>query len=569
MIKLSKFEEIVKKHAESSPALMSYNAVARGLLGVALSSGKGPFVLDIESLIGTGTVDPQVFQYYANEGVNVLNPIALEAKKGKGFDPTSFPQSYLFYTGLLNNELLIGIDRAKDKSSDLYTRNLDLLNDLYLNGAFPSAIDSVEFKEILDKLDKKLGTAIPKQALALARLDLSEIYGDKAEFKITLPNFRDFSDVGNVLKFYPYYTHSDIGNEFIRAIGSKMGEIQQLKSDGSIKTRKVTASPKTVQAIYKGYDKDLVDGKVRKYPCQWSPTNMKLSLYNLESSLYSIGHTVVELEDLISLREIKQGDIDKTQHLVDYNLMKQVVLTRINSWNTTQFNEFKGLDLSSFATIADKKEALLKMIQSLEDKQVYTLVKAQPDLFKDIDEGMTVREKQNAKEFKQLQPITLPDDPMERVKKLKELLDTGLVSLTVPKKTSLNPETYLGTRNKGLLKKIYGEVKYLELSDVRTKIYGLVDMITDKGLNSEQATEKLYQLGLTGNVDMAAVASNKNDIEKVKAEILKGIETIQSKAPSSNPYIVNFSRAYLSGRGELFAAVDVRKIEYAEYAPIK
>lgn len=534
MIKLSTLDNILKK------------STRQGLIKVADYQFKTAYNTPGEAFVGDlgyknyTQLPTDDLNFYMQEGYNNLSAVSMSLPKKKQFDPMTLPQAFVLYTGFLGKEAAIGVDTVKGRSSAIYTRNESILRELFKEGAFEDTYTIDDLEKDIGKMNKKVATGLDKGSLAYARLDLINAMKNTAVFKITLPNFR--TDFGEALKFYPYGVFPYLATLMKETVKDNAITVFQSEDDGSTKVRSVSFTDKAVKVLYRGFEPVLVENKLRKVTPGWDVLSLDIKAYNLEASLYSQGYTGIHLEDTLQITSCKLSDIDKTQYMVNYDELKKHFIASVNKWNLPHYDEFKGMDLSGYATKEDKRNALSPWLKEIDGEVLYNIMKAQEHLFGgDLVERLDKVSNNSPKEFKKLEYIELPEDKDEKTALVKDMLKKGIVKLSRTSKKSNKVTEVVCTNNGVLLSRILGKNYIENYESPGIKIRYLVRMLTLTNLidNVKQLEDKLYSMDLNnymnvGDIDSAAfeatAVQNKAIEDKRTAELLAiEIQSIKEK----------------------------------------
>lgn len=522
MIKLSILDSILKKHTRQSMI-----AAADYQFKIAYNAKGEAFVGDIE-FKDFGQIPADDMRFYMQEGYKNLSAVSASLPVKKQFDPMTLPQGFVLYTGFFGTEAAIGIDTAKSKNLSVFTRSEKILRELFKEGAFDTTYTQDDLEKDIEKLEKKIGTGIAKGALSFARLDLINAMKDTALFKLTVPNFR--TDVGETLKFYPYGVFPYLAGLMKETVKDNAITVMQNMQEGSVKVRKISFTDKAVKVLYKGFEKTMIDNKIKKVNPGWDALSLNIKAYNLEGSLYSTGYTNINLEDIIQITSCKLGEVDKTQYAVNYDDLKGHFRTCVNNrWKTDDFLAFKGLDLSSYATNQDRKDAAMVWVKNVDNVNLYNIMAAQPELFGDVVESLSERERRSPKEFKKLEYVELPEDKDAKLDKVKEMLRNGVVKLTKTSKKSNKVSEVICTTNGILLSRILGKNYVENYESVGIKLQYLKNILNKTNMidNVTQLEDKIYSMGLNNYMNVADIDKSSFEATALENKAIEDAKTAE------------------------------------------
>lgn len=622
MIKLAVLDSILKKYTRQGMI-----AAADYQFKTAYNTKGEAFVGDLE-FKNFGQIPSDDMKFYMQEGYNNFSAVSASLPVKKQFDPMSLPQGLVLYTGFFSTEAAIGVDTSKSKVTSIFTRSETILRELFKEGAFEDSYTKEDLDTDIEKLEKKIGTGIEKGALSFARLDLINAMSDAAIFKITLPNFR--TDIGDTLKFYPYGVFPYLANLMKETVKDNAKTVMQNLQDGNIKVRKISFTDKAVKVLYKGFESTMVENKIRKAKPGWDVLSLNIKAYNLEGSLYSKGYTNINLEDMLQISSCKLSEVDKTQYAVNYDELRKHFRASVNKWNLSHYNDFRGTDLNSYPTKDDKKEALMRWLESVDDITLYNIMKYQEELFGgDLEQKLDKVANDSPKEFKELEYVELPEDTEEKLKKVKEMLKNGVVRLAKTSKKSNKVSEVVCTNNGILLSRILGKNYVEKYESIGIKIQYLKNILEKTNLIDDfsELEKKIYAMGINNYMDVstldkaafeATVVENKVIEDEVTKELMiEYAKELKSKGKSDaeidaelslpntekkfrnkakttgvfkpylqsasaiegskdnvretsggNPNIVRYKKVYADSEKDFYGSVDIENIISVEYAEL-
>lgn len=608
MIKIKRLEEILLLNAKR-PVLDSSAEVFKKSL--VATTPVNTFVKPFVEMINDKEIDKNTVDFYYNKGVNVLQPVLNSKKK---LDPSTINSFYVYLTGLLANEFVIGYDTTRDLVTSIYTKSEDLLNLLYRECAFDN-IPKYEknmkalFGEGKQEFGNKVVTSLEKDSLAMGRLDIVGVIGDEVSLDLIIPSkFR--SDYTTSFKLYPYsvfpYLAVSLKN-FVNTMKEKTFSekgktlkdvraitILQQEVEGNTKTRRVTFNGEDVvkayrRGTYTSMDeveevKERLKTNIKKTNCSWDCLKLQLRGFNLEASLYSVPYTVIKLERLLSILPCRLKDIDTSLYTVDFDNVRRLFRARVNNWVLKDFGVFNSvLNTDDCANIPARIHAIEAWSNDLEDSDLYKIMTLNRDLFepqingkkKSIEDGLEDMNRQKPNAAKHLSFVDLDSDYDKRYTQVRDLLSKGVCKISCVSTKTGAPREYLATNSLAVLKASYGENRLNSFESPKRAIQGVISLINDGKVASYNAfVSRLHKAEIDGLVDY-----NLLDEDSVASDWVKACKDAYAKLEekdekdkatmAANKYIVNFRRINADSRNEFYGAVDVRNIESLEFGEQK
>lgn len=608
MIKIKRLEEILLLNGKRPILDASVEVFKKGLVS---TNPVNVFVEPFIDMVQNNELASDILNFYYYKGVDVLQPILNKKKK---IDVSTINSAYVYLTGLLDNEFVIGYDVTKDLITSIYTKSEDLLKLLFKEGAFENTEKYQKnmkalFGDNSQEYGNKVVTSLEKDSLAMGRLDIVGVIGDEVSLDLIIPNkFR--SDYASTFKLYPYSTFPYLAlslKNFVNTMkektftekGKTVKDVRaitvlQQEPDGNIKTRRVTFNGEdTVKAYRRGTygsmdemeeAQEKLKIKIKKTECKWDCLKLQLRGFNLEASLYSIPYTVIKLERLLNILPCKLKDIDTSQYMIDFDSVRRLFRARINNWVLKDFQEFNSvLNTEDCANIPDRIHSIEAWSNELEDSDLYKIMILNRALFepqingvkKTIEDGLDdmYRNKPNA--AKHLKIFDLDNDYNVRFKQVKDLLAAGVCKINSVSTRTGAPREYLATNSLAVLKASYGENRLNAFESPKRAIKGVMSLIKEGKVASYNAfVNRLHKAEIDGLVEYNLLSENSvaDDWINVCNEALHKLEEKEDRDSSkvaNNPYIINFRRINADSRSEFYGAVDVRNIESLEFGEQK
>lgn len=504
-----------------------------------------------------------------NKGVNNIMRLASENEwKLKQEAIASLDGMYVALFQALEEMVMVGVDMSKEGfPSALYTRSREALNGLYSLGLLE---DNGE-RKYLDALDgNKTANAIAKGLFLAIRLDVVGVYKGLPKFKPVIP--RSAIDMSSfaLIPVEFMYLFEDMLREGFRG---KAFSFTKSSVIGAVE-HKATFSEDIVRRVYNSTAPELVEAKIKKGRLGYDLMKLRMYCYDLESSIHTLGLASFRPEMLDKIEEYN-GPIDMSQHNINYEYLKGVFRTKIKACNTSQLESLKFTDLSGFANLNDKVEGIIAFSETMKYKNLYWLMKNRPDIFGNVEDALATREKVSPKFLKHMQFVDLPEDSMERVEKVKEMLNTGLVKFTAYKKDNTLYERFC-TMNPTVLSKLIGKDYVKRFESPRNKMKYVIELIKRGMVTNRSELEKVaIEYNIVGYIDTGIYFANsdndKVDVQRAVYALEQGLERLTENTPTRNlsPTMVRFKNVFLSEGDSLYGLVNVDNIVTISYVPVK
>lgn len=413
-----------------------------------------------------------------------------------GIEPQRFLQGvtddYLAIFGVLENYVSVGVDmNGKGYPTALYTRSLAVINHLINRGQIEGDID----KPLDNILKAKTERSIRQGDFVTVRLDHVTTKNGLPIFKLSTPRSNLHIGSGKQFVFIPvpffYLLESMLSKQF----ATTPFRFMESRSSGTY-IAVAGLTHQVVQEVYRTSPENLVLSKMRKVKPHYDVIQQKYLVYDLEASLHSLGVTSFRPEMLDRIEPISVLQVDTSRHSIDFSLLRGIYKTRVKAANTEQLASLKLLNLDNYATLKDKQESIADLGERKSDKELYYIMKSNPQVFGDIEESLTARERVSPKFMKNLSPVLLPVSQEERYDVLNDMLNRGVVKFTALKKDGGLFER-VATNNPKVLFRILGKDYVKEYESIRNKLYYVRRL-----LNDGKATSKLHleKLGVDYNI---------------------------------------------------------------------
>lgn len=539
-----------------------FNVVQQGLQN-ALEGKSDQFFYNIDVYLSHA---PNAMQDMVVNGRNRLQDLAQQngwKKQDEMFDQTT--EDYFAIFSTLENYVCVGVDMEKEGFPPaLFTRNIGILENLASKGQLEGDVT-----KLIDQLTKnKTEKALKEGNFVTVRLDLVDENNGNPIFKGVVP--RSNMDIGANKQFVIipvpfYYIFENMLEQKFRDKPfrfTKSSVIGQVSYNSAI-------GKDIVRNVYAGCDGNLVESKVNKFKPRYDVTKQRYFVHDLESSLTSLGIATFRPEMLDEVKEISIQDIDTSKHNVNFTLLRGIYKTRINQAKSDQLDSLNLLDLSSYANMKDKTEALIQLGEDKTEKDLYAIMKSNPDVFGDIGEGLQKRERTTPKFMKTFKSVSLPTSLQERKDAIEDMMSKGVVRFTATKKKGGIFERY-GTNNPQVLERMLGKEYVKNFESIRNKLYHVKDLIEKGEVTKKVDLEKVgVEFNILDYLDVTLYFSG-NPIDAVET-IDNAIETLKQKSASRTlaEGAILYRDIYATDTKDFFGSVNANNIMAVDFSEVK
>lgn len=473
--------------AASAPGESALYTLVANAIKYALAGKSDQFLYNWDTYMEHA---PEAAQYYAGAGKTLIDELRTKhGLKIKDADMDAVTPEYAFTMAALGRFVSVGIDMDKEGYPPaLFTRSANLLSFLVNQGmASQEDVDKVS----KDLFGNKTAKAVAEGKYVAARLDFEELKDGRPRFKLVIP--RSSMEIGSGKQFaiipVPfYYIFERILEQLAR---DRAFRFTKQSVDGS-HTHFAAVSSQIVRDAYTDSDRELVEARIKKIKTGYDVLRLRYLAFDLESSIHSVGVTSFRPEMLDVLTPVSVADADRSRHEINFTLLRGIYKTRINQGKGADLDTLGITDLSGYATVTDKREALHKHAEEWSDANLYTAMKAKPEFFGDIDAALATRSRMQPKFLKGFQmidlaslgsgvPLTEKDTLSARAKALTMLLDKGVVKITAAKKNG-NLIEMIGSNNPEVLQRMLGKDYVVKFENPRTKLYYLQELLKSGSL---------------------------------------------------------------------------------------
>lgn len=601
MIKVERLNKILE--SVSVPEVLNCSAK---VFENALKSNNpiNSFVVDLSQM----GLSQNITQAYYQKGLSVLQPVVDSKKK---LDINMVSPDYIIYTGLLDNEFVMGFEPKNDLKIGIYTKSEKLLELLHKEGAFDNEEKYQKnmkalFGDNKSNFGNKVAASFEKDSLAMGRIDISAVIGDEVSLDLIIPSkFRSDYGTDFVLipyTVFPYLTQSlfsfvngmkertIIEKNKVTKTERKSSDIRaltvmQVEEDGNLKTRKVAFESKEVLKAYsrgaKGLSveetkdfEEMVKTQIKKTRLGWDCLKKQMRVYNTEASVYGVPYSVIKLERLVKITPCSLKDIDTSMYLIDFDEVRRLFTSRVNNWRLSEFEDFGSyLNTNDCANIDERIKKLNYWADGLDDVDLWNAMKSKRPLFermkdgssKGLEEGLADMFKRKPSAQKRMKWVDLETDMDKRVQQLRDLLANGICQIESVSSRTGAPRKFVATNNESILDTVYGKNKRLAYESPKRSLRHVQGLIHSGKIQTlSQFLRDLQTAGVDGLVDYSNLDDNSSvqdfslAIDNAFVELENNEKT---KAPSSNTYKVNFRRVNAENADEYYGSVDVRNIE--------
>lgn len=481
----------------------------------------------------------------------------------------SLSPTYLAILSVLNSFVVVGIDmESPNLSWALYTRSLQVLTSLQAQGRLQGDMDRLV--EVLT--GPKLAHSLKNANFSVVRLDLDEAATTGGSFKAEIP--RSNLDIGlgkrHVVIPVPFfYLFEDLLKHIFR------GDALTFSKDtahGSI-SHHATLDPAVLTSVYAQAEPGLLQKRISRIRPGYDPLHHRFYLYDLESSIYSPGIVSFRPELLNSLTHIPQTSLDTSMHQIDFTLLRAIFRTKVSKLRREQLDSLGLLDLSSYANMKDKLEALLRTSDSLPDKTLFSFMSTHVEVFGSLEQALEKRQRVTPRFLKNFHPVSLADDPQQRLDQVNSLMASGVVRFTARKKDGAVYEKIV-SNNPTALERRLGPDYIKKFESIRGKLYRVKDLILSGKVTSVQALEQLgVEYNLLDYLDLGLFfnpAIAQGDTHPALTSIDDAIEVLKQKMTNRNmaPGTMIYRNLEATDPRSFFGNLDVSNLVSVEYAEL-
>ncbi len=573
------FDSAVQNEADNELFGLVKRVIEYGFRGTR--NGEEEFLCPLSTYLDHA---PTAFKFYAEAGKSLIGELTSKhGVKIKEADLDAVTPAYASTFGALARFVVVGVDTEKEGfPSALYTRSANLLNFLVQQG--------MATQDDVDKVSKhlfgnKTGKAVAEGKYVAARLDFEEIKEGRPRFKLVVPT--SSMDIG-LQKQYAiipvpfFYMFERVLENIAKERAFKFTK----QSVDGVHTHIAAVSSQIVRDAYAGSDRELVEARIRKIRTGYDVLRRRYMAFDLESSIHAVGVTTFRPEMLNSLSPVAVADADKSRHEINFTLLRGIFKTRINQAKGDQLPTLNIMDLSGYATVADKKAAIIGHAEdNWSDAELYAAVKRNPEIFGDIDDALTKRERVQPKFLKGYQMVDLQtlgkgvsltetDALSARAKALTSLLDKGVVKITASRKDG-NLIEIVGSNNPKVLVRMLGADYVIKMENPRTKLYYLQELLrTGKLTVGADLNRLLVQANVQDLLDGEKMnPPGKPSESKRKTLALEAIQeaitALKEKAATRKPQpdYVLVRDVYATAPEDFMRTVSVNNLVAVEFSP--
>lgn len=504
--------------------------------------------------------------HYLKRGKDAILKIVEENPKSK-IDINMFNElsdTYFIFNGALEEGVLIGFDMEKEGCPRaLYTRNFKVIRELANMGCISNA-DKIAKAEQSVKGAKTLNGLknIEEALIGVARLDFEGIVNGKKMYKVVVPQQALRVGLNNPILMTPLKAMYILASKLDYLFSSNIVRFTETTGVG-VKQGVVSANGGIVRRVYGSND---VSKKLSLIESGYNYNLLRYFTYDLESSVHSKGYATFRPEMLDRLELLNEKDIDKSKHNIDYRLLRSIFDEKVKNLSLDDMYGIRFYDLSAFATVDDKCDALLSYANELDGSELYTIMKQNYNIFGDLSYELAVAEAKVPKVVKDLKIVSNPT-----VEQFKDMVEKGLVKVTTLTKKGKVMEV-TATNNRKILMQMLGRDYIREFESPRYKYKEFKKVVENTRFKDRGQIE---ELALKYGIDLGVVVNNVDtNFNGDVTNLVKGIDshlealTTKTKNRSLSPTMVAVRNVYAKESKDLYVTIDVSQIKQIEYAPI-
>lgn len=498
--------------------------------------------------------------------LSLANDYAWKGAKPELSTPDEY--DYMSIFDVVSTFVVVGVDmEGEGYPSALYTRNIELLDSLAAEGQ----LDVEAYTKVKANLTgAKTYKSIKDGNFVLARLDVVGQNENGLLFKPMTPKSNLEIGLGKRFVALPVPFMHLFADTIEGALSFSPFSFTKSSADGQ-RSYNAALNRDIVRMAYKGSPAEQVEAKIKRLNPGYNVAKQRYYAYDLESSVHGMGVVSFRPEMLDSLTQVGYDKIDTSRHNVDFSILRSIFATRIRGLKAAQLDKFQYIDLSSYANVRDKQQAIIEASEKERDKNLYFLMKANPEIFGDLDEALEKRERLIPKFMKSMQFIDLPVSQEDRLTLIRDLLKTGVVKFTsITKSGSMIARVV--TDSTVVLERMLGKDYVKNFESIRNKLYHLLKLVENGEIKDRKTLETIsVEYNVLDYVDQTVYFSpaiDSGDVTDVIAAIKAGIEVLKEK--SANRSIpegaVLYRNVDASNPNDFFGNVNVNNILTLEYA---
>lgn len=370
----------------------------------------------------------------------------------------------------LGDIMVVGVDTSKTEAKDwmktsLYTRSIDILYALEANGQLINDLSTV-----LDKLTNKTLTSLEKGLQAVVRLDPVNSEGSKPIFEAKIPQSSLNAGGGTDIALIPVASYILFATYLKKVSKNTPLHIETETIQGK-RSYNIGVTPNIYAQAYKNIGVDKIRESISKMVVGFDVSTMRYFAYDLEASIHGRGTISVRPEMLNELKPIAIDRVDTRRHEIDFQLLRQVFITKVNQLTAKTVPLFKFVEDQKYRTLYDFREIVTNQGLALSNKDLFNVMLMNEGLFGKLPEELEKRKRLQLRILKGLEPVELPEDALERKKLVESLMQQGLVKITSKRiKTNGVFEIYASSHST-VLQQLLGKDYVARLETIRVKLY--------------------------------------------------------------------------------------------------
>lgn len=462
----------------------------------------------------------------------------------------------------LSDLIFVGLDTTKEGyPTALYTRSFHVIKRMVDAGMVQP--DNVN-KVMKDLTGTKTANGVSEGTFCVVRLDFEQYVNGIPTFKLTVPR-SNLKVLGNDAEYMlvPLIFYAVFSQILQNATVEQAFEFEKTSVTGNIR-HQATISPNVVKLVYANSDPEDVEAKIRRIHPGYDPIRQRYTLYDLESSVYSLGLASFRPEMLNYVKIINPHSINTACHNVDFDVLRQIFATRIRALKAAQLDAFKYIDLSSYANMTDKQNALIEQAEKEDNRKLLSLMQAHPEIFGDINEALEKRRRIMPKFLKGFQPVELPNTEQERVALLRDLLSKGVVQFVTTTKDG-RVSGKLASNNSKVLERIYGKDYVQKYETVSLRIKEVKAAIERGEVKSRKEAEELaVKYNILPSIDATEYLKGGKATLAALDTAIKELEE-KSASRTRNPAYVLYRNLKAENSDNFYGQVNVNSLISVEF----
>lgn len=534
----------------------------------ALRGNANQFIFNIDHYL-VACDEGKTLDRLGNEGISSVTRIAQKFGWTQQ-DKVIGSNTYLYYAifRLLEKYVHVGIDMERSGyPTSLYTRSLEVLDELARAGCLDASQDTVANIQ-RGLCENKARNAVAQGKYTVVRLDITGFRNGKAVFVPVIP--QSALDIGGGKRFvFVPVPLMYAATEALKVLtAGKALEFHYATVKGS-KVVRATMSPAIVKSVYQNSDEDLVESKLNKITPGYDVLRQTFRLYDIEASLHALGVASFRPEMLDKVTTLSPSMVNRSLHHINFNVLRAIYRTRIRQANSSLIDNNSVLNVSSYSVLKDKQEALIDLGESKTGKDLYFIMKANPEIFgTDLDEALEKRERMMPKFVKKFERVELPQSSQERLTMLSNMMKVGVCKVTVQTKEGKMMEVF-ASNSRTVLARMLGKDYIKVYESTRYKLLFLKDLIKGEKLSGYRSLEKTaVELNLLDYLEKDLFFSEEKHTQLRAVD--NALQMLEARSTYRNvfPEVITYRNIYARSSKNFYGALNVSTIMSLEFAGV-